>query len=164
MKTYLDYHIHPNYSIDAEDYSIYDYCHQAVTLGLNEICFTTHLEVNPVRRHLDWFVRVRGQRHPMEELSWLDHYFNEIQVARRQFGPQGLKIKVGLEVGYEPGYERSIEKVLNNFPFDFVLGSVHCLKHHAISSWKESSRYFPAHTAEEVCREYFNVFKRGSTN
>ncbi|AEG15054.1 histidinol phosphate phosphatase HisJ family [Desulfofundulus kuznetsovii DSM 6115] len=159
MKLLLDYHIHPGYSIDAEDYSILDYCQQAMKLGLREICFTPHLEVDPVRRRLDWFVRVNGKLHPMEDLGWLDHYFRDIEEARSQLHDRKLKIKAGLEVGYERGCEKTIEKILNNYPFDYVLGSIHCLEHQSISSWEESRIYFSSHTAEEACGEYFQVLK-----
>lgn len=159
MKPRLDYHVHPGYSIDAEDYSILAYCQQALILGLKEICFTPHLEVDPVRRQLDWFVRVKGKLHPMEDLSWLDCYFHDIEEARSQLNSRELKIKAGLEVGYERGCEEKIEKILKNYPFDFVLGSVHCLEHQSISSWQESRRYFSSHNAEEVCGKYFQVLK-----
>ncbi|WP_243137559.1 histidinol-phosphatase [Desulfofundulus thermobenzoicus] len=154
---YMDYHVHPNYSIDAENYSIMDYSRRAVSMGLKEICFTTHLEVDPVRRHRDWFVRVKGELHPMEDTRWLDHYFREIDEARRQMGRQGLIIKAGLEVGYERGCEEAIARVITSFPFDFILGSIHCLEHQAISSREESRLYFPNRTVEEVCQEYFQI-------
>lgn len=153
----LDYHIHPGYSIDAEDVPIMTYCRQALCLGLQEICFTTHLEVDPVRRQKDWFVRLRGKLHPMDDTAWLDHYFREIEEARRQLRGRGLAIKAGLEVGYQPGCEKGIEKILNAYPFDFVLGSIHCLQHQSISSWQESRSYFSSHTMEEVCRAYFST-------
>lgn len=155
----LDYHVHPGYSIDAEDVNILDYCRQALLLGLKEICFTPHLEVDPVRRHRDWFVRLKGKLHPMEDTTWLDHYLMEIEEARRQLNGKGLVVKAGLEVGYQPGCEKTIEKILNTYPFDFVLGSIHCLRHQSISSWHESRSYFSCHTLEEVCREYFLALK-----
>ncbi|MGB9802408.1 histidinol-phosphatase [Desulfofundulus sp.] len=159
MKPLLDYHVHPGYSIDAENHSILEYCLQALNMGLKEICFTPHLEVDPVRRQVDWFVRLNGKLHPMDDLSWLDQYFLDIEQARSQLDNRELKIKAGLEVGYERGCERTIEKIIKNYPFDYVLGSIHCLEHQSISSWKESRLYFSSHNAEEACREYFQALK-----
>lgn len=152
-----DYHVHPGYSIDAEATSIADYCREAAAGGLKEICFTTHLEVDPVRRNLDWFVRVNGQMRPMEDLRWLDCYFRDIEDARREWAGRGLAVKAGLEAGYEPGMEKAIERVVASYPFDFVLGSVHCLDHLAISSKKESSLYFPGKNLNQVIGQYFRI-------
>lgn len=155
----LDYHVHPGYSIDAEPSSIRDYCRRAAAMGLRELCFTPHLEVDPERRHLDWFVRVGAQVCPMEDLTWLDHYFGEIEEARREWKDYGLTVRAGLEAGFDLGLEKSIERVLRDYPFDFVLGSVHCLEHLAISSRGESRLYFPGKKPENVVREYFKVLE-----
>jgi len=150
----VDYHIHPDYSIDAKPHGINAYCRRAVALGLQEICFTPHFEVDPSRRHLDWFVRVEGRITPMDNLYWLNHYFEDIAKANHEYSPM-LKIKAGLEVGYEPGQEEVIENIINAFPFDFVLGSIHCLEHIAISSQKECQQYFQGKDALEVCDAYY---------
>ncbi|SHF46193.1 histidinol-phosphatase (PHP family) [Desulfofundulus australicus DSM 11792] len=155
----LDYHIHPGYSIDAEDQSILEYCQRALKLELKEICFTPHLEVDPVRRQKDWFVRVEGKFHPMEDLSWLDNYFFEIENARNQLRSTHLKIKAGVEIGYIRGCEERIEKIITSYPFDYVLGSIHCLAHQSISSWKESQQYFSSHTVDEALNEYFQILQ-----
>ncbi|OAT80275.1 histidinol-phosphatase [Desulfotomaculum copahuensis] len=157
MKKNLDYHVHPGFSIDAEPCSIDEYCRQALAAGVDEICFTPHLEVDPVRRHRDWFVRMNGERHPMNDLRWLNRYFAEIDRARYRYASTGPVIKAGLEVGFDRGLERTIENITTAFPFDFVLGSVHCLEHHAISSWEESRAYFPTRTLAQVTREYFTT-------
>lgn len=155
MKPFVDYHVHPGYSIDAQDATIQEYCRKALSIGLDAICFTPHLEVDPVRRHLDWFVRVNGTRQPMDEFQWLNRYFEDIENARDTFGPQGLTIKAGIEVGFDRGLEKRIEHVLDSYPFDFILGSVHCIEHQAISSWRESREYFPGRDMYQVVKEYF---------
>jgi len=157
MSINLDYHIHPGYSIDAECVGISEYCRRALEIGLDEICFTPHLEVDPVRRHRDWFVRLGGERHPMDDPRWLEHYFREIEAARREFASTGLRIRAGLEVGFDRGLEKAVEKITGAYPFDFILGSVHCLEHQAISSWEESKNYFPSRTLAQVAAEYFQT-------
>lgn len=153
----IDYHIHPDYSIDAEPFSMADYCRKAVDLGLREICFTTHCEFDPLRKHLDWFVRCRGEVVPMHPAGWLDTYFAEIEECSASFAGQGLAVKAGLETGYDLGLERDIENVLCQYPFDFVIGSVHCLDHVAISSNRESGAYFAGKEPGEVARTYFTT-------
>ncbi len=145
--------------MDAEDVSLFAYCYQALQLGLKEICFTPHLEVDPARRHLDWFVRVNGCRYPMEHNYWLDKYFLELDQVKQQFKTAQLKIKAGIEVGFEKGHEKEIEKILANYPFDFVLGAVHCLEHKAISSASECEEYFASRSLTHVIKEYFTTLE-----
>lgn len=160
----MDYHVHPGYSIDAEDTSILEYCREALAKGLKEICFTPHLEVDPWRRHLDWFVRVNGKIVPMENERWLEHYFREVERARREFSGAGLLVKAGLEVGYERGREAVIEKVVATYPFDFVLGSIHCLKHHAISSHRECQKYFTGRDLLTLAEDYFGALRAAASS
>ena len=47
----------------------------------------------------------------------------------------------GVEVGYEPGLEGIISDFLRRYPFDFVLGAVHCLDHVAITAGDELARF-----------------------
>ncbi|HBC94664.1 MAG TPA: histidinol phosphate phosphatase [Pelotomaculum sp.] len=155
-----DYHVHPGYSIDAEPFGIDEYCRKAIDIGLSEICFTTHLEVDPQRKHLDWFVRIAGGIVPMDDLVWLDVYFQDIEDARRKWSAHGLQVRAGIEVGYDPGQEKAIERVVRGYPFDFVMGSVHCLEHLAISSKKESRLYFPGRQMLAGVGEYFMLLSK----
>jgi len=154
-----DYHIHPDYSIDASAVQIKEYCYRALELGLAEICFTTHVELDPVRREKDNFVMVKGEKVSVFNRVWLDSYFNEIGQAQDLFKGSNLKVKAGVEVGYLPGSEKDIEEILNNYPFDFVLGAIHCLDHIAISSMKESPRYFKPRNLAQVRQDYFETLQ-----
>ncbi len=96
----VDYHVHPNFSEDAQG-SISDFCGRAVELELEEVCFTTHYEPDPVRREHE-HVRVGGRELGMDS-DWPRAYFAEIEGARQEFS--GLVIRAGVEVGYEMGLE-----------------------------------------------------------
>ncbi|NLJ77192.1 MAG: histidinol-phosphatase [Peptococcaceae bacterium] len=154
-----DYHIHPNYSLDASPTPIRDYCCRALELGLVEICFTTHLELDPMRKEIDNFVILNGQKVSVLNPYWLDSYFSEITQAQKEFSSANLHIKAGIEVGYSLGTERDIEKIIDNYPFDYVLGAIHCLNHVAISSYKESPLYFQRRSLAEMSRDYFSTLK-----
>lgn len=151
----IDYHIHPDYSIDAEMFSVDEYCRKALEIGLKYICFTTHCEFDPIRKELDWYVRCGSGIAPMHPTAWLDQYFNDINRCAKEYNSAGLDVKAGLEAGYDLGLEESIEKVLVSYPFDFVIGSVHCLDHVAISSKKESPGYYSGKSLSQVAADYF---------
>ncbi|MDN5294486.1 MAG: histidinol-phosphatase family [Eubacteriales bacterium] len=161
MQTVLvDYHVHPNYSIDAQDVAMEVYCQRALELGLKEICFTPHFECNPRRRHLDWFIRLEGQLIPMEQLeAWVPLYLDEVKRLQDEYGDR-LWVGAGIEVGYEEGLEGAIEKLLSSYSFDFVIGSIHCLEDVAISSARESAAYFPCRDVEEILELYSRRMER----
>lgn len=156
-KVKTDYHVHPNYSIDASPAAIKDYCYKALDLGLAEICFTTHLELDPERRDKGNFVMVNGEKRPACHFNWLDSYFAEITRMQAELKSSPLAVKAGLEIGYCPGVEKEIERIVHDYPFDFILGAIHCLEHISISSQKESPSYFGSRTAAQVRDEYFGL-------
>jgi histidinol-phosphatase (PHP family) len=154
-----DYHVHPDYSIDASPFRIRDYCQKALELNLFEICFTTHTEFDPERREVDNFIVHNGEWVSVFNHTWLEGYFNEITRAQQEFRNTNLKIKAGIEIGYNRGCEKHVEKIVNNYPFDFVMGAIHCLDHIAISSMKESPHYFQNKTLDELRKEYFAILE-----
>ncbi len=158
-----DYHIHPNYSIDASPVKIRDYCQKALELNLAEICFTTHIELDPVRREIDNFIIVNGEKLSVFNLVWLDSYFEEINRTREEFRHANLKVKAGLEIGYCRGCEKHVERIVNNYPFDYVLGAIHCLDHIAISSMKESPNYFRNNSLKKLRSDYFTALQEAVT-
>ena len=154
-----DYHVHPDYSLDASPARIRDYCQRALELELTEICFTTHIELDPARRDIDNFVLFNGERLSVFNHAWLDTYFREITRVHQEFRHANLKVKAGIEVGYCRGCEKDVEKIVNNYPFDFVLGAIHCLGHIAVSSMKESPYYFQSKSLAELRKEYFTTLE-----
>jgi histidinol-phosphatase (PHP family) len=108
-----------------------------------EICFTTHFE----------FDRPYFSFPP----GWLDNYFAEIQRAQGEFKQQGLKIKAGIEIGYQRGYEKEIERIVAQYPFDYVLGAIHHMSGYSIASLNESPGYFGSRDLKTVRQEYFTL-------
>ncbi len=158
-----DYHVHPSYSIDASPVKIKDYCLKALELKLTEICFTTHIELDPVRREIDNFVILDGKKLSVFNESWLDSYFEEITRAREEFSHANLNVKAGIEIGYCRGCENFVERITRNYPFDYVLGAIHCLNHIAISSMKESPEYFQNHSLARLRTDYFTTLQEAVT-
>lgn len=100
----LDYHVHLTGHQDrpANVESIRQYLDQAQKIGLKDLGFADH----------DYY---------LEDLN-----FPLIQEIARDY-PQ-LKVRIGLEVDYRPEDEEKIKAFLGQFPFDFVIGSVHEIK------------------------------------
>ncbi|MFB0508960.1 MAG: histidinol-phosphatase [bacterium] len=152
----LDYHIHPNFSIDAQG-TIEEYAAQAVKLGIAEICFTPHFEIDSVRKEKDDKINFYGRIVPMRS-EWIDYYFKEIEQARKKL--PDLQIRSGIEVGYDPAIETDIKLFIKQFPFDFILGAIHCINHIAITDHKELDEFKTNYLEKghtQVAKEYFEI-------
>jgi len=153
-----DYHVHPDFGFDARG-SIRDYAQAAVAKGLEEICFTTHLDLDPVRAPREGWVKVNGAKKPNTDPGWVKSYLEEIEVARELFSKAPLRIKAGLEVDYFPEVEILLEPFLS-FPWDFLLASVHCINHLAVAGEKEGAQLLSVMSPAQVAREFAAQAKR----
>lgn len=149
----FDLHVHPDYSIDAKS-SIEQYCMKTGQIGLKVIGFTTHYDINPDRSDVDPFMIVDGEKVRVDDYA-LGRYFDDCFEAQRQF--PDLKILIGLEVDYFIGVEAAVARLKSEFPFDYLIGSVHCLEAIAISSKNEASHYFNSHSLEQMADSYYEL-------
>lgn len=143
-----DYHIHTPYCGHAHG-SIIDYVEYAIQAGIKEICFTDHLGryylTKPQRnRYKDW--GMNNYR--------CNRYKKELEDIRKSY-KDTIIIKTGLEIDYIEGAEDLVRPVLQEYPFDFILGSIHCLP--AIG-WKHLATYSPK-DSWPIYDEYFNAVK-----
>lgn len=149
----IDYHIHTRHSTDASG-TITEYCEKALQIGLKEICFTNHCELDPHRD--DSFIRFNGEREPLSNHS-LEKLQIKIFEARDRFRKKGLQVKFGIEVGYYLGIEERLHEVMHGIDFDFVIGAIHCLDHICIDSSRECNRYFAQYNAHQYLTNYFHA-------
>lgn len=54
----------------------------------------------------------------------LDEYFTAIRAAEAS-AKDGLAVKCGIEVDFDPGTANQLKAILAEYPFDYVIGSVH---------------------------------------
>jgi histidinol-phosphatase (PHP family) len=147
----IDYHIHTAHSIDARG-TIEEYCEQAIKIGLKEICFTNHCELDPERN--DNLIRFNNNIQPFTHECLLKLQ-NQVLRVKDYYKSSGLNVKFGLEIGYYEGIEPHLQKITENIEFDFMLGSIHCLNHICIDSLEEHEIYFSKHNISELLENYF---------
>lgn len=119
---FVDYHVHTDYSDDS-DYPMEDVVKDAIRLGMDEVCFTDHVDYGA---KVDW--------DSGEEISYcnglamvnVDYpaYVEEIRSLRERYGGR-LAIKMGLEFGMQKHTIPQFEALYRRYPFDFIILSVH---------------------------------------
>jgi histidinol-phosphatase (PHP family) len=149
-----DYHLHPNFSIDAEG-SVDEFCQVALAKGLSEICFTTHLDSDPEGE--DMYIIVRGKKTHIHSHGWLENYEAAVRTADDEYRDKGLRVRLGIEVDCYPCVLENLPEEFHKTDFDLVLGSVHLIDHKPISVKDQAEEIFKKHGIEEVVRMYYNI-------
>jgi histidinol-phosphatase (PHP family) len=141
----VDYHMHlrdPDERIDHTVDGIERFVETAATRGVDEIGFTEHVYYFRQTREV-WTRPYEIERCVYD----LDVYCDAVVEAKRQ----GLPVKLGLEVDYVGAEQPLLAELLQPYPWDYLLGSVHTLDGLAIDQepgiWAEAS-------VEEVWRGY----------
>lgn len=138
-----DFHIHSPYCGHAHG-KIVDYIENAIKKGIKEICFTDHLD----RYYLTKSQKKRYWNWGMDEKN-LSRYIVELEDCRATYNKE-IKVRIGLEIDYIEGAEELLKPIIEEYPFDFLLGSIHCLpsygwRHLAQYSFKDSWPIFEAY-------------------
>ena len=103
----FDYHMHSRVSFDGHDTGR-AMAEAAAAAGLKEICFTDHLDYDPL-----------GQMGKLDfDTDVYNAEYDHLEIP-------GLKIRRGAEFGMDIHNVEPFKKDLQRRPFDFVLGSIH---------------------------------------
>ena len=155
----LDYHLHLWPHEDATTWlrldQIAEYCELAARQGVTQLALTEHLHrftqaadvvgafwersddspalQDQLARYFDFHAR-----------SDLDEYVALCEAAKRE----GLPVVTGLEVDYYAGQMDDVAALLEGYPFDVLLGSVHW-----IGAWQFDATTASVHMAEWDARD-----------
>ena len=124
-----DYHVHTAFSNDSV-YPMEDVVKDAISLGMEDICFTDHVDYGPYR---DWDdprgIEYRAGEEGEPEWVALTNveykkYFSLIEELKEKYKEQ-ISIKTGLEFGVQTHTISEYEKLFASYPFDFIILSIH---------------------------------------
>lgn len=138
----VNYHIHTNFSDGKAE--LEKYVLESLKKEFNEIGFSDHLIILGDGK-------VGSNSMKIEKIK---EYVKRINLLKEKFKNK-IKIKLGIEVDYFPFRERLIAKIINQFDFDYILGSVHRIDDFRIDAksnlriWNEMSE-----------REIYNTYKK----
>ena len=102
-----DYHIHSNFSVDSK-LEMEEIIQQAINLGLDEICFTDHVDYD-VKNHIV----------DKQEVDY-PNFFSEYERVKNLYKDK-ITIKVGLEFGVQLHTMHRYVDDMKKYPIDFVL-------------------------------------------
>lgn len=109
MKIPHDYHLHSLFSGDNQS-TMQSMCEAAIERDIPEICFTEHFDVHP--------------KEPLRLQFPLKDWANELERCRQLFAGQ-LIIRAGLEFSEPHKAPPEGLALLERYPFDLIIGSLH---------------------------------------
>lgn len=114
----IDYHTHHVRCGHAVG-ELEEYIQSAIAKGLSEIGLSDHMPL----LHVDPADYYPEMAMPMEELP---RYVEECLRLKEKYSGR-IAVRVGLEGDFIEGYEDEIARIVEAYPWDYVIGSVHFL-------------------------------------
>lgn len=118
-----DYHMHTYYSDDSQ-YKMEEAVKKAIELGLNEICFTDHVDYGIKLEHEDYMRLNEEERKNRVANVDYKHYFEEIHQLQVKYKDR-ITIKQGMEFGIQTHTIPAFQTLFNRYDFDFIILSCH---------------------------------------
>lgn len=113
-----DCHMHTFFSEDG-DTPPEVMAESAIEKGMKMICITDHLD-------LDY--PISGGLGTESYSPDLDEYFQKLEEMQKAFDGR-LEIRKGVEFGMQPHLGEKCRELAENYPLDFLIGSVHLVQH-----------------------------------
>ena len=135
-----DFHVHERHSGDAAEATVSGYLEAAEKRHIDEICFTAHLITTGE------YTRYSIQPHLIPE------YIGEIEEAQAS---TKIRLRVGLEVDYFPDEEHRIGSILDEYSFDFILGSLHFPRGFNMGSKEGFAGFSANRKMEDVLSDFY---------
>ncbi len=148
MIPYADYHMHTplcGHAVGEPE----EYVKQGIKVGLKEMGFSDHAPM--VHEPMP------GVTMDFDELP---KYQNMIEDVRRRYANQ-ISIKVALEADFIVGYEAKTKAIIEAYPYDYIIGSVHFIDDWAFDD-PATREYWKIHDVNEVYRKYYGLLRQSA--
>ena len=145
---FVDYHVHTSFSDDSE-YPMEEVIKKAIDLGINEICFTEHVDYG-VKND----VNSDNQKSSLSNKRVSNcNYINYIKDFERckEIYENKIILKLGIEFGIQTHTINQFQRDFNKYNFDFVILSCHQVEDKEFFIYK----FQEGKTQEEYNRRYY---------
>ncbi|MBN2837411.1 MAG: histidinol-phosphatase HisJ family protein [Fusobacteriaceae bacterium] len=119
---FADYHVHTSFSDDS-DYPMEDVIKKAIELGLEELCFTEHVDYGVKN---DWFDEI-GYKKIIGKRVYncnYNEYIKEFEKCKKKYNDK-INLKFGIEFGMQEHTISKFQRDFEKYDFDFIILSCH---------------------------------------
>ncbi len=128
----------------------FEYVEQALKIGLKEIGFSDHA---PFVTHEDPTVTM--------SMAQLPRYHQMIEDVIARYAHEDIHIRVGIEADFIPEYEHKTKEILDAYPYDFVIGSVHFIGDFPFDDPAHKDR-LKTENIDQVYRDYHALLRQSA--
>src|SRR3989338_3072572 len=93
-------------------------------------------------------------------IKQLSEYYAMIEKVRADYHSE-LRIKVAIEADFIPGYEPKTKAILDDYPYDYVIGSIHFINSWGFDDPAEREEW-SEHDVNQVYRDYFDLLRQSA--
>lgn len=136
------YHVHSRISDGETD--IRELVQGAIDQGLDEIGISDHYVLLEGGNTIWWSMK----------LDYIGQYVEQVLEAREDAKGK-LSVKLGLEADYDPHSASELKDILQSYPFDYVIGSVHILDGFSIDDAAEFWAPLSQDERDDIIRRYW---------
>lgn len=136
----IDYHLHTFLSDGIKKPE--DYIEAAIKKNISEIGFSEHLNF----KGRDWVMKIAD----------LPTYIEIVDGLKKK---AKIPLKLGIEIDFVPEGEEKIRKIIENNPFDYIIGSVHLIGDWCFDCSDEILGY-KNWDIDELYKVYFDLIQR----
>lgn len=105
----FDLHTHTNFSFDSNQ-DILGLIEKAKELGLKYLAITDHFD--------------NGSKYAAQQLD-ISEYYKTLSSYKETAKERGVELLIGIEMGYMPQKNDENARIIQEYPFDYVLNSLH---------------------------------------
>lgn len=145
------------------------YLVQAKKQELKEVGIVDHLyRFNEYRPYYEKYISLADDELGNMQRRWFDRVCTEsivdfvevIEQAKEKWSKEGIQLRLGMEADYFPGGEAELAEILKEYPYDYVIGSVHFLNGWGFDNPKLQHLY-EEHYLEELYESFFATVRKG---
>ena len=148
MNPIADYHMHTplcGHAVGQPE----EYVQQGITVGLKEMGFSDHAP----------FVHMRDPGITMD-VAELPQYHRMIEDVRKKHTKE-IIVKIALEADYIAGYEAKTKAVIEGYPYDYIIGSVHFIGDWAFDD-PEKREIWMNKDVNKVYHDYYALLRKSA--
>ncbi|WP_342553683.1 histidinol-phosphatase HisJ [Paenibacillus sp. FSL R7-0652] len=150
----IDYHTHHERCGHAVG-KLEEYVQRGIAIGLSQIGLSDHMPL----LHVDPAEYYPEMAMPMDELP---RYVEECFSLKERYRGQ-IDVRVGLEGDYIEGFESEIRSIIERYPWDYVIGSVHFLGEWDITDFRQT-HHWEGKDILEVYRQYYDAVSKSAAS
>ncbi|AZU62769.1 histidinol phosphate phosphatase domain-containing protein [Neobacillus mesonae] len=144
------------------------YLTEAKRKGLREVGIVDHLyRFKETKAYFEKYIDTSNTDLGNKQRKWLSQVMTEsmsdfvsaISEAKQRWEKQGIILKLGIEADYFPGGEEELKKLLEQFEWDYAIGSVHFIHGWGFDN-PDTQELFNEYNLEGLYEDFFNVVEK----